>query len=118
MCLPPVDPEMERLLEEARADDQPLAISADQADLVREGVSRLTGDVQIRGTGRLLRAESAEFDSASLALRVTGGVEYRDGNLVVRSEDADFDGTEQRIEFSASTFALPRGQRGLAPAGR
>lgn len=108
MCLPPVDPEMERLLEEARADDQPLAISADQADLVREGVSRLTGDVQIRGTGRLLRAESAEFDSASLALRVTGGVEYRDGNLVVRSEDADFDGTEQRIEFSASTFALPR----------
>ncbi|TVQ49346.1 MAG: LPS-assembly protein LptD [Gammaproteobacteria bacterium] len=108
MCMPPVDPEMERLLEEARGDDQDVLISADDADLVREGISRLTGDVQIRGAGRLLRAESAEFDSDTLELRVTGGVEYRDGNLIVRSEDADFDGTAQRIEFSASTFSLPR----------
>jgi len=108
MCLPPVDPEMDRLLAEQLADEGGLSISADDADISREGVSTLTGDVQIRGRGRLLRSESAEFEAATQRLRVTGGVEYRDGNLIVRSEDAGFDGAEERVDFRDASFSLPR----------
>jgi len=108
MCLAPIDPEMDRLLAEQLEGNGEISVSADDADLRRDGVSQLSGDVLISGPGRELRADSAAFDALTQRLRVDGAVVYRDGNLLVRSEDAGFDATAQVIDFRNATFSLPR----------
>ena len=108
-CLPPADPEMERLRAEADDPDlrQQVEISADDADLLRDGVSRLSGNVRIRSRGRMISADAAEYDTASERLSADGAVTYMDGNLLIRSERAGFDGATSRVDFEQAQFRLP-----------
>ncbi len=108
-CLPPADSEMERLRAEAEDPDlrQQVEISADDADLLRDGVSRLSGNVRIRSRGRMISADAAEYDTASERLSADGAVTYMDGNLLIRSERAGFDGVANRVDFEQAQFRLP-----------
>lgn len=92
-------------------------ITADQAELLDEGVSTIQGDVRLEHNGRVLEAGSLRYDRQSNDVDVTGPVRVQDGDLglVARTGQVDLDSGEG--EFGDAQFSLTHG-RGRGGARR
>lgn len=78
-------------------------LNADEADLMREGLSSLSGDVHVTDGTRAFAAESLRFDTSRRLVDIATESRYREKGLFVRSggmrfdidaESGDFDDTE------------------------
>ncbi|HUO81760.1 MAG TPA: LPS assembly protein LptD [Gammaproteobacteria bacterium] len=92
----------------AGTEDDTVRVSADHAEIARDGNSVVRGNVQVEQGRRLLRADRAIYDQDEETLSVAGHVQYRDPEVRVRGEEALFDGPAEHIEFSGTEFELPR----------
>lgn len=92
-------------------------ITADNAELLDEGLSTLQGDVRLEHNGRVLEADSLFYDRQNNDIDVTGPVRVQDGDLglVARTGQVDLDSGQG--EFSDAQFSLTNG-RGRGGAQR
>ncbi len=74
----------------------PLELSADQALFDKQGISLLSGHVEIQQGNRKLTANRALYDYGQRTVRASGAVRYRDGSVEITGESA-------RIELQANT---------------
>ncbi len=92
-----------------------VSIIADRADMVRNGISVFSGDVELRRGGRRLIADEARFDSSTQKLNVSGNVRYEDPGLAISGRLAAFDTVTDTGSFNEATFTLrERSGRGSA----
>ena len=86
---------------ESASDPEAFRISADSADLVEEGVSRLTGNVAVERGTRLLRSEELVYDQPEGVIEAKGNVRYWDEGVFVAGENA-------RAEIETDVVAIER----------
>ncbi|MGH8495156.1 MAG: LPS-assembly protein LptD [Gammaproteobacteria bacterium] len=95
--------------------DDTINVSADQAEIAKDGSSVVRGNVRVEQGSRSIRADSATFDQKEESISIEGGVEYRDPEVRVRGEKALLDAPAQSVEFSETEFELAaRPARGAA----
>lgn len=96
-------------------DDPALRLRADQVDLVGDGLSTLTGAVELRQGNKVFRTEALEFEDRDDQVRVRTRSVFRNPELIIRSESADFDLARETGVFSVTQFNLvPQSARGGA----
>lgn len=90
-------------------------ISADEADLVADGVSALFGNVEIAREQRQARADQVIYDQARDTAELEGNVRYWDDGLYLQSETAFLDFNTEAGEFRRGDYLLlERRGRGAA----
>ena len=67
---------------ESSADPETIHLSADQAEVVEEGVSRFTGNVTIEQGTRQLQSEEIVYSQSENVIEAKGGVRFWDDGLV------------------------------------
>ena len=88
-------------LETAEPDADPgtIDLSANEAELVEEGVSKLTGNVVVRRGSQQLRSDELVYDQAEEVIEARGDVRFWDEGVFVSSERA-------RAELGEDVIAL------------
>ncbi len=95
--------------------DNRVQVTADLAQLAQDGISELSGTVELRYRDKLFSAESVRFEQDTREVRIDALSLYRDARLVVRSESARFSLDDERGSFFGADFTLiPRNARGQA----
>lgn len=94
--LPPLDP----------VSDDKVHLSADQADLQREGMSKLTGSVRLRQQDREITAEQIDYDEVQQRAIINQESLFRSPQLLVDSQHAEFDVDDETGLFSDNSFTL------------
>ena len=87
--------------------DAPVELEADRAEFDREGISTLSGEVEIRQGERSLRADRARYDQRNQKVEASGAVRYRDGALEVGGETARLDLRSLYGSFENVRYRLP-----------
>ena len=91
------------------------AISADEADLVEDGVSALFGNVEVARERRQARADKVIYDQSRDTAELEGNVRYWDDRLYLQSETAFLDFNTEAGEFRRGDYLLlERRGRGAA----
>jgi LPS-assembly protein len=92
-----------------------LTLTADDVDLVRDGVSQLDGRVELRQADKVFRAEALEYEDSLNQVRVDVESTFRNPELLIRSQSATFDLENENGEFRDTRFTLTeRAARGGA----
>ncbi len=103
---------------EAVAADVPegtIIITADRAEVARDDVSVISGNVQIRRSLILLETDEARYDPRTDNLNAVGNVRFSQPGLEVSGQRARFEGDSESGAISLTSFRLPeRGGRGSA----
>ncbi len=95
--------------------EQPTLIDADRSKAVRQGVSVLSGNVDIRQGQRELKADRAEYDSRDRTVRVEGNVHYASPTLSADGDKGHYNLDSGKGELSDAEYFLPqRHGRGAA----
>ena len=81
-------------------------LSADEADLVADGVSALFGNVEIAREQRQARADQVIYDQARDTAELEGNVRYWDDGLYLQSETAFLDFNTEAGEFRRGDYLL------------
>lgn len=82
-------------------------LDADSADLLREGMSSLSGDVRVTDGQRAFAAESLRFDTSRRLVDIATESRYREPGLFVRSRAMRFDIDAETGEFDHNEIILP-----------
>lgn len=86
-----------------------------EAQLGENPSATMSGGVLLQQGERFAEAESARYDSETLALRLEGGVQYKDPNTQIKSNSAEFSNAAGHIRFEEAKFRLADGNaRGVA----
>ena len=94
---------------EPGADPGTIDLSADEAELVEEGVSKLTGNVLVRRGSQQLRSDEIVHDSSGEVLEARGDVRFWDEGVFVAGEGARAEIGEDVVVFtSESSYMLER----------
>ena len=101
--LPPDAPELGRPVDG-------VALDADEAELLREGLSSLSGNVRVTDGKRAFAAESLRFDTSRRLLDIATESRYREEGLFVRSSGMRFDIEAETGEFDDSLIILQQAQ--------
>ena len=92
---------------ESGADLVTLHLSADEADLVEEGVSTLTGNAIVEQGPRQLRSDEIVYDSSEEAIEVRGNVRFWDEGVFVSGDHARSETRENvTVVAPATKFVL------------
>ena len=79
--------------------------------------AKMSGGVLVKQGDRLAGAESASYDTDTLALSLEGSVRYEDRNSQITSDSAEFSYSSGHIRFEGADFSLSNGgARGTASA--
>ncbi|MDD9980410.1 MAG: LPS-assembly protein LptD [Gammaproteobacteria bacterium] len=84
---------------ESGADPETIHLSADEAEVVEEGVSRFTGNVTIEQGTRQLQSEEIVYSQSENVIEAKGGVRFWDDGLFVAGDSA-----RAEIERNSVTF--------------
>ncbi|MDH3978792.1 MAG: LPS assembly protein LptD, partial [Gammaproteobacteria bacterium] len=92
-----------------------------QAKFDRSGNILFDDKISLVSGKKMLRADSAEYDSVAGVFEVEGQVEFRDPETRVRASRAEYNQQTQEIEFQNATFELwsvpARGESSFIKAG-
>lgn len=92
-------------------------LTAERAELVKNGVSELQGGVLIERGSRRLRTERALYDDRDATATIPGALEYRDAGVALRAGGAELGLEADSARFRDSEFRLfeehARGSAGL-----
>ena len=98
------------------ANDSPIQLTSDAAQLGVDGNALLKGHVRISQGERQLSADEVEYNAAKSAFKVRGSVEYQDPVLHASGRSGSY-GQSTGASFAGATFELPeRPARGTAEA--
>ena len=88
-------------LEAAESDAEPgtIHLSADEADLVEEGVSRFTGNVTVEQDSRQLRSDMIVYDQFEEAIKAEGNVALWDRGIFLTGPSARADIEQDVVTF-------------------
>lgn len=110
----PTDPVATQAAEKVLGEDT-VVISADSADVSRDEVSVMSGNVQIRRSDVILEADEARYDPATDNLSAVGHVRFRQPGIEISGQRARFQGESESGAISLTSFSLPNnGGRGSA----
>ncbi|HET8883103.1 MAG TPA: LPS assembly protein LptD [Solimonas sp.] len=99
---------------EAAPDDK-VRVTADQADLVHNGLSTLSGSVKLKRDDQEITAEQLDYDEAQQRVIINHESLFRSSKLVVDSQSSQFDLDDKSGLFNDNRFVLlSRGARGHA----
>ena len=94
---------------EPGADPGTIHLSADQAELVEEGVSKLTGNVIVQRGSRQLRSDEVVYDQSEEVVEARGNVRFWDEGVFVASDSARAEIDQDVVAFEpAGSFMLER----------
>lgn len=95
------------------APDDKVRITADQADLVHNGLSTLSGSVKLKRDDQEITAEQLDYDELQQRVIVNHESLFRTSQIVVDSQKSQFDLDDKSGLFSDNNFVLlSRGARG------
>ncbi len=86
------------------ADD--ILITADEADLAEQGISELSGSVEITQGQQQLRSDQVKYDQSNNSADLLGNVDYWDSSVFLRSENAHLQLDEGTGFFSNSNYRI------------
>ena len=102
---------------ESASDPETFRVSADSADLLEEGISRLTGNVAVERGTRLLRSDEIVYDQSEGVLEAKGNVRYWDDGVFVAGENARAEIETDVIAIEPVTTYMVEGEHGHGEAG-
>ncbi|NKF21432.1 LPS assembly protein LptD [Solimonas sp. C16B3] len=94
--LPPLEP----------LSDDKVHLSADNADLVRNGLSTLTGSVRVRRGDQEITANRIDYDEAQQRFIINDESVFRSSRAVIDSQHAQFSLNDDSGLFSDNSFTL------------
>ena len=103
---------------EPGADPASIHLSADQAELVEEGVSRLTGNASVEQGARQLRSDEIVYDSRNEVIEVRGNVQYWDEGVFVAGDRARSETGEEVTTIVPATEFVLEDRHGHGSAAR
>ena len=102
---------------ESASDRETFRVSADSADLVEEGVSRLTGNVALEHGTRLLRSDEIVYDQPEGIIEAGGHVRYWDDGVFVAGKNARVEIETDVVAIERVTTYMLEGEHGHGEAG-
>lgn len=95
------------------APDDKVRITADQADLIDNGLSKLSGSVKLKRDDQEITAEQLDYDELEQRVIINHESLFRSSKIVVDSQKSQFDLDDKSGLFSDNSFVLlSRGARG------
>ena len=94
---------------EPGADPGTIDVSADAAELVEEGVSKLTGNVVVRRDSQQLRSDEVVYDPSGEVIEARGDVRFWDEGVFVASESAQAELGEDVVVFTSESSYMLEG---------
>ena len=92
-----------------------IVISADRADVARDDISVMSGNVQIRRSEVLLETDEARYDPETDNLSAVGNVRFKQPGIEISGQRARFEGESESGAISLTSFHLTdSGGRGSA----
>ncbi len=95
-----------RPLVEETIEAEDIHLSADEADLVEGGVSRLSGNVEMTRGEQQVRAEKLQYDQAQDTADLDGDIHYWDNSVFLFSETAHLELDDGTGEFTSSDYRI------------
>lgn len=86
--------------------DDELEIISGRVEFRLNGDAIFSDEIILRSGNRVLRAEGAEYDSASGTFVIDGAVEFRDPETSIKANNAEFNQPEERLQFESAEFEL------------
>jgi LPS-assembly protein len=86
--------------------DEELEIFSGRAEFKLDGDARFSDQIALRSGERILRADSAHFDSETRIFSVDGAVEFRDPESRVQANRAEYNQNTGEVVFDAAEFQL------------
>ena len=101
---------------ESDADPGTIHVSADEADLVEEGVSRFTGNVAVEQDSRQLRSDVIVYDRFEEAIEAEGNVRLWDQGVFLTAPGARADIAQDVVTFGPSAQYMLEAEHGHGDA--
>ncbi len=90
-------------------------IEADEANLEKDGISKLLGGVKLRQGDKEFSADKLDFDNDEQTIAVNTQSVFSNAELIIKSQQANFDLNDNSGVFHDTDFVLPtRGARGTS----
>ncbi|MGB5211366.1 MAG: LPS-assembly protein LptD [Gammaproteobacteria bacterium] len=109
-CLQPVS-----LPDSAESETDKLSVTADRAEVTRDGVSVFTGSVELSQGPNRIEANRLNYDPRSSIVSIEGEARYDDPRMQVEARDLSYNTETEEAKFRDGDFVLPeRPARGSA----
>lgn len=87
--------------------DKTTDITADEANLVKDGISHFSGNVVLRQKDQVIEAGSLDYDSRSGAIHLPNQSLIYQPEFQLRSDSADYNADTAEGHFSGAEFRMP-----------
>ena len=101
---------------ESGADPETIHLSADEAEVVEENVSRFTGNVTVKQGTRQLRSEEIVYRQSENVIEAKGGVRFWDDGLFVTGDSARAEIERNSVTFSPTAEFMLEKEHGHGEA--
>lgn len=98
-------PVVESLSEES--ENGKLSVTADRAEVTREGVSVFTGSVELAQGAQRIEANRVNYDPETSTVTIEGEASYSEPRMRVNARDLTYDIETQEAQFRDGEFVLP-----------
>ena len=105
-----------REVEESGADPETIHLSADNVEVIGEGVSRFTGNVAIEQDARRLQSGEIVYNQSENVIEASGGVRFWDDGLFVTGESARADIERNSVTFGPTAMFMLEKEHGHGEA--
>ena len=107
------------VLEAAQSDADPdtIHVSADEADLVEDGVSRFTGNVTVEKGTRQLQSDEIVYNQSEEVIEAKGNVRFWDEGVFVTGDRARAEIEQDVVTFGPETAFMLENEHGHGNAG-
>ena len=89
-----------------RLENDDILILADDAELVEQGISDLTGDVEITQDGQQIRSDRVRYNQVTNQATLTGEVKYWDDAVFLDSQSAELELNDNTGIFNQSEYRI------------
>jgi LPS-assembly protein len=83
-----------------------LEVVSGKVEFQLNGDAKFSDEIIMRSGDRILRADGAEYDSASGDFVIDGAVEFRDPETTVKASNAEFSQTNETLKFESAEFEI------------
>lgn len=102
---------------ESGAEPGTLHLSADEAEIVEEGISRFTGNVTVEQGSRQLRSEEIIYDQSREVIEAKGNVRFWDEGMFVAGDSARAELDQDVVTFGPVVSFMLEDEHGHGDAG-
>jgi LPS-assembly protein len=86
--------------------DDELEIVSGKVEFQLSGDATFSDEIVMRSGNRIIRADGAQYDSATGNFVIDGAVEFRDPETTVKASNAEFSQTNETLKFEAAEFEI------------